>query len=269
MDGPLIIHALLVETKNDGLVLVDTGIGLDDVHSPKKRLGTGFVMSTKPMLREEETAARQVERLGFARRDVRHVVVTHLDVDHAGGIPDFPDAKIHIHRTEHAAAMRPASMNERMRYRKPHFEGNPKWELHEPDGEKWQGFESVRAVADDILMIPLHGHTRGHCGIAVRAPAGYGAEWLLHCGDAYFHPDEMNEPPSCPTGLSIFQKTMAVDDRERVRNQARLRELKREAGKRIRLFSAHSPIELRQALSASIVAGSRPGGSASVTGSTA
>lgn len=273
-DGTIIMHSLLVETERDGLVLVDTGIGLDDVKKPKKRLGTGFMLSMRPMLREEETAARQVERLGFSLRDVRHVVLTHLDVDHAGGIPDFPDAKIHVYRTEHAAAMRPSSMNERLRYRKPHFAGDPKWELHEPDGERWQGFEAVHGIADDVLMIPLHGHTRGHCAIAVRASSGdmgpslYGAEWLLHCGDAYFHPDEMNEPPSCPAGLALFQKAMEVDARERLRNQERLRALKRSSGKQIRLFCAHSPIELRQALSASIVARSRPG-SAAVTGSRA
>ncbi|MBS2012067.1 MAG: MBL fold metallo-hydrolase [Deltaproteobacteria bacterium] len=268
MDGELVVHALVVETPKDGLVLVDAGMGLDDVRSPKRRLGTGFVLGVRPELREEDTAARQIERLGFSRKDVRHVVVTHLDVDHAGGIPDFPEAAIHVYATEHAAAMRPASLNERMRYRKPHFSGSPRWELHEAGGDRWNGFESVRAVADDVLMIPVHGHTRGHCAIAVRAPAGDAAEWLLHCGDAYFHADEMKDPPRCPPGLAIFQKTMAVDDARRVENQARLRTLHREAGKRIRFFSAHSPVELRQALSASIVASSRPGGSPSVTGST-
>src|SRR5687768_9938595 len=34
--GPMAVHALLVET-NDRLVLVDTGIGLDDVRSPGRR----------------------------------------------------------------------------------------------------------------------------------------------------------------------------------------------------------------------------------------
>lgn len=267
-DGELCVHSLLVETPNDGLVLVDTGMGLDDVRSPKKRLGRGFVFATRPMLDEAETAIRHVQRLGFSPSDVRHVVVTHLDVDHAGGIPDFPDAKIHVYRAEHAAAMKPATMNERSRYRRPHFEGSPRWELHDHDGETWEGFDSVRAVADDILMVPLHGHTRGHCAIAVRAPKGDSAEWLLHCGDAYFHADEVKDPPKCPVGLSLFQKTMAVDNHERVKNQGRLRTLHREAGKRIRFFSAHSPIELRQAISASIVVSSRPG-SASVTGSTA
>lgn len=240
--GEMVCHALVVETK-DGVVLVDTGMGLADVRSPMRRLGPGFVVLTRPRLREEDTALRQIERLGFRREDVRHVVVTHLDVDHAGGIPDFPDAKIHVHRAEHAAAMAPATLAERNRYRKVHFADNPKWELHEPEGERWFGFESVRAVAEDVLLIPLHGHTRGHCAVAVRAPSGSPAEWLLHCGDGYFFAGEIEEPPSCPVGLRIFQRVVAVDDAARVANARRLRALHKEAGDRVRMFSAHSPSE--------------------------
>ena len=51
------------------------------------------------------TWARQVEALGYSARDVRHIVVTHLDPDHAGGLSDFPDAEVHIFRAEHKAAM--------------------------------------------------------------------------------------------------------------------------------------------------------------------
>ena len=40
--GHMICHCLLIET-NDGLVLVDTGIGLGDIASPRERLGAGFV----------------------------------------------------------------------------------------------------------------------------------------------------------------------------------------------------------------------------------
>ncbi|MFD0510570.1 MBL fold metallo-hydrolase [Streptomyces aureus] len=31
--------------------------------------------------------------LGYAVDDVRHIVLTHLDLDHAGGLPDFPRAR--------------------------------------------------------------------------------------------------------------------------------------------------------------------------------
>ena len=245
--GEMVVHVLVVETK-DGLVLVDTGMGIEDVRSPVERLGRAFMLATRPKLREEDTALRQIERLGFERSDVRHLVLTHLDVDHAGGIPDFPDAQIHVYRSEHAAAMAPATRNERSRYRKVHFASNPKWELHEAGGDRWFDFESVQAVADDVLMIPLPGHTRGHCAIAVRTPAGSSTEWLLHCGDGYFFHGELEEPPQCPLSLRIFQRGVAVDDDLRVANAARLRALHRDSGTKVRLFSAHSPREYERAI---------------------
>jgi glyoxylase-like metal-dependent hydrolase (beta-lactamase superfamily II) len=39
----------------------------------------------------EETAVRQIERLG-SPADVRHILPTHLDFDHAGGLEDLPGA---------------------------------------------------------------------------------------------------------------------------------------------------------------------------------
>lgn len=237
--GEMVCHSLVVESR-DGLVLVDTGMGTDDVRAPKKRLGTSFVVVTRPRLRNEDTALRQIERLGFKRSDVRHIVVTHLDVDHAGGIPDFPDATVHVHRAEHAAAMAPTTLNEKQRYRKVHFQNDPRWELHEAGGDRWFGFESAQVIGDDVVMIPLPGHTRGHCAVAVRTPGG-SAEWLLHCGDAYFFHRELEEPPSCPAGLALFQRTMAVDNAARLANVARLRELRRDSSGSVRLFCAHSP----------------------------
>lgn len=245
--GTMVVHALLVET-SDRLVLVDTGMGLDDVRAPSRRLGGGFVALTRPRLSEEDTAARQVERLGFARRDVRDLVVTHLDVDHAGGIPDFPDADVHVHRLERDAALSPRTLNERQRYRAFHFAHGPRWEVHEEDGERWNGFASVKAVADDVLLVPLPGHTRGHSAIAVRAPAGAGVDWYLHAGDAYFNHGELVDPASCPVGLRVFQRVIAVDDGARRGNARRLRELHAgEAGGRVRIFSAHCPTEYARA----------------------
>ena len=80
-------------------VVVDTGFGLDQVRTPKL-LGQPFRALVQPKLDESQTALRQVEALGFSAADVRHLVPTHLDIDHAGGLPDFPDAQLHVWRPE-------------------------------------------------------------------------------------------------------------------------------------------------------------------------
>lgn len=69
---PLVCHVLLVETDN-GLVLIDTGYGLADIADPRRRIGP-LRHLLKPALDPGETAARQLERLGFRRDDVRHIV---------------------------------------------------------------------------------------------------------------------------------------------------------------------------------------------------
>jgi glyoxylase-like metal-dependent hydrolase (beta-lactamase superfamily II) len=82
-----------------------------------------------------------------------------------------------------------------------------------------------------------------------------GDGWILHCGDAYFHRNEMNIPPSVPTGIGLFQRLMADDGKARLANQERLRELNRDHGHEVRLFCAHDPVELERDVAAAAAAG--------------
>lgn len=237
----LCCHCLLIETA-DGLVLVDTGFGSQDLRNPGQ-LGAAFRLVTRPRLRIEDTALEQLRAVGFQASDVRHIVVTHLDLDHAGGLSDFPQAKVHVFAPEKAAIDHPRG-SERNRYRSAHFAHGPQWVVHQTAGERWMGFESIRAMpggGDEILLIPLTGHTRGHCGVAVRSGEG----WLLHCGDAYFfHGEVTAQDPHCPPGLRAFQTLVQIDGATRRRNQTRLRELVRGHGDAVTLFCAHDPVEL-------------------------
>ena len=238
----MVCHCLLIET-GAGLVLVDTGLGTDDIARPRERLGRWFLPITRPRLLLEETALHQVRRLGFSPDDVRHVLPTHLDLDHAGGLPDFPGAQVHLFEAEHGAAMHPSG-HERLRYRPAHFAHGPRWVLHRPGGEPWMGFDCVRdlpGLPPEILIVPVPGHTRGHSAVAVRTGGG----WLLHCGDAYFYRGEMDPAGRrCTPGLDLFQRLVEVDARARRRNQERLRQLARERAGEVRLFCAHDPTEL-------------------------
>lgn len=238
----LVCHCLLIETEA-GLVLVDTGFGLADVDHPQ-RLSTVFRLANRIRLREADTARRQVEARGFDAADVRHIVLTHLDFDHAGGIGDFPAATVHVLDTELDAAMARDGFLERGRYRPMQWGGPVNWQPYSSDGERWFGFTCVRnlvGLPPDILLVPLAGHTRGHCGVAVRTLDG----WLLHAGDAYFFRGEMDlQQYQCPPMLRFYQRRMAADDALRLGNQARLRRLKETHGRDIRLFCAHDAKEL-------------------------
>jgi glyoxylase-like metal-dependent hydrolase (beta-lactamase superfamily II) len=237
----IVCHCLLVET-SDSLVLVDTGMGLDDHRHPYRRLGVPFSAAFRPSRDTSEAAIERVRALGFDPADVRHIACTHLDLDHAGGLPDFPHAEVHTSTRERDAAVNP-TLRERPRYPRCHVDHGPKWSAHDFGGDRWFGFESVRilpGVDPEIVMIPLVGHSRGHSGFAVRDGDG----WLLHCGDAYFHHDEIATPPSCPPGLRFFQNLNNADRRQRLSNQERLRELVTRHGEEVQLICSHDPHEL-------------------------
>lgn len=238
----IICHCLLVE-RADGLMLIDTGFGLDDMRNTRQ-LGTIFDTLFRPQARESETAIEQVRALGFDPGDVRHILATHLDVDHAGGLPDFPGAQVHVLASELRAALNP-SWRERERYVAVHWAHGPKWVEHGAEGDDWFGFQSVRVLpggASEILLVPLLGHTRGHTGVAVEQDG----RWLLHSGDAFFHRGEIQTPANCPPVLKGFQNINSVDNAARRKNSERLRELAvREAGQ-VELFCSHDPVMLER-----------------------
>ena len=118
---------------------------------------------------------------------------------------DFPDAAAHVFAAELRAASHRSTLGERNRYRKAQIAAVAKWAAVEEEGETWFGFSAVRAIPgmrDEVLLVPLPGHSRGHCGFAVRQAD----DWLLHCGDAYFHHSEV-EPDGAakPKSLRWFE----------------------------------------------------------------
>jgi glyoxylase-like metal-dependent hydrolase (beta-lactamase superfamily II) len=239
----VVCHCLAIEA-GDGLVLVDTGFGMEDARNPGQ-LGGPFRLLMNPRPKAETTALKQLEALGFAAGDVRHIVTTHLDLDHSGGLPDFPGAEVHLLSAELEAALHPA-LSDRLRYiGGAHWRHGPRWVTHDAGGDHWNGFESVRILPGidlEVLLVPLIGHTRGHTAVAIRDGEG----WLLHCGDAYFDHGELSSPPSCPPMLRFFQNLTASDNRARKANQERLRELAARHGEELTMFCSHDPHELER-----------------------
>ena len=230
-----VCHCLLLETDGQGLVLVDTGIGHHVTEVPKLRMSLMNRWTLRPRFAFEESALTQVRALGFAPEDVRHIVLTHLDVDHAGGLQDFPEATVHLHAPEHE--------NANVDRADPRYEAKlwrhvAQWETYEAHGETWFGLQAVRELRGvaNVLLVPLAGHTRGHAGVAVEAPGG----WLLHAGDAYLEPVELEPTKTAPWTTRLAARFTSMLPAARRENLEHLRELRRAHGDAVSIFSAHS-----------------------------
>lgn len=167
-----------------------------------------------------------------------------LDFDHAGGLDDFPAATVHLLGDEIDGAIAQNTVIERMRYRHAQWGTSDQWRRYpSAQGEPWFGFNAVRGlddIDDDVLLVPLVGHTLGHAGVAVKLSEG----WLFYAADAYFFHGEMDlDEPRCPTGLRLYQTMMEKDRPQRLLNQQRLRDLKAAHGSEITIFCAHDVTE--------------------------
>ena len=244
--GRLTCHCVVAET-DYGLVLVDTGLGLRDVADPHSRLSRFFLLLLKPEFRARMTAVQQIRRLGLDPADVRHIVLTHLDFDHAGGLDDFPQAKVHLLAQERDYAMLQRTWFDRQRYRPQQWSTRARWITYSPaEGEKWLGLDCVRGLSGlppDILLVPLAGHTHGHTGVALHS----GGRWHLLAGDAYcFHREMDRHDPYCPPGLRVYQWMMDKDRHSRLANQHRLRVLRDWQGGALELFCSHDVLEFER-----------------------
>ena len=239
--GHLVARCVLIEDSS-GLVLIDTGFGTKDIATPSRLGPARFLLS--PRLDATETAAAQVRALGFDPADVRHILVTHLDLDHAGGLADFPDAEVHLHAAE-LDVVRRKPLSARVRYRFGQWDHGPRWSEHGEAGEQWFGFERVKLIEGldvEIAMIPLFGHTAGHSGYAIRS----GDRWLLHAGDAYLRQGEIASPRRATRALNVYHALNSDSAARRRDNADRLAALARDHADAVTVFCSHDPTEFRR-----------------------
>ncbi|MGC3968618.1 MAG: MBL fold metallo-hydrolase [Pirellulales bacterium] len=224
-------HCLLLEHAGR-LALVDTGIGLQDIARPTERIGQAAIEAAGVQFHESLTAARQIESLGWNTGDVDDIVLTHADPDHAGGLADFPAARVHISQEEFTQLG-----SESIRYSAAQFAHGPRWHIHSAAdaGEPWFVLEArpvQLSSGADVLLVPLFGHTLGHCGVAVRSED----RWLLHVGDAYYLRAELATDDHPVSQLAAMR---ADDDGRRRASLEELRRLAREHSAEVELCGYH------------------------------
>ncbi len=172
------LNCLLLRSRGK-TILIETGVG----GKPGDR------DSSSPA--SEGTLLTSLAAIGVQPADIDVVVNTHLHADHCGwntsvdvsGVltPTFPNASYVMSATEWRDATHP---NERTRAT---YLGRNL----DPIADRLDLIEGERAITDEVIFVPVPGHTEGHSTVVIRS----GQEWAVYVGDMAQHRVQLERTP--------------------------------------------------------------------------
>jgi N-acyl homoserine lactone hydrolase len=182
---PIPIVAFLLEHPGAGPVLIDAGLHPSVAIKPAESLGRlGTLVFRNLQMDPSQALPAQLRELGIEPADVGTVVMTHLHIDHASGISEFPDATFLVSRAEWDAA---TSQGRLHGYATRQFDHAFDYRLLEFDGADTSSFSGFARSFDlfgdgSVRAVYTPGHTLGHMSVVVRTAGGE----VLVAGDAIF-----------------------------------------------------------------------------------
>ena len=154
------VYSFLVEHP-DGHIVIDTGWHHEVMQlSAVKRICR--LLKVDAFVTPDETVGPRMRALGLRPEDVRLVIPTHLDGDHAGGIGHFPDSDILVHRAEYEYVT--TSPFGKMRSMQRFWPDWFKPVFYDLEPEPYGAFSHSHAVTDrgDVRIVPTPGHSPAH-----------------------------------------------------------------------------------------------------------
>lgn len=221
---------------DERIILLDAGFGTREMLDPNTLLGNDALFTLGHLIDPRLTAFERLKSRGIRPEQVTDIILTHMDNDHVGGVHDFPNATVHVSKEELDSY---DSTRARGPYKPYQISHDTKFKTYEPTGERWFDLE-VRSLALsqdlDAKLVPLPGHTSGHCGVAYREDG----KWSLHAGDAYFDSgvNFAQHAPALP--IEIAFQTNASERQASIR---KLRELKTAHADAVHVFCTHDQQE--------------------------
>lgn len=173
----------------EGVIVVDTGQGLHLLEHAKS-LHPYLRWQVDFKMQPEEEIGPRLRALGISKRDVKKVILTHLHVDHDGGLAHFPETEVFSARGEiHAASGWQGRLSGYLPQRWPSFfDPAPIDFTCGPFGPFLQSHTITKA--GDVIALPLPGHTASHLGVLVELGDAAGTCVLL-AGDASYNEELM------------------------------------------------------------------------------
>jgi N-acyl homoserine lactone hydrolase len=179
------IPAFLVEHPGGGPLLIDTGLHPSVAASPRANLGRlGTLIFKDLQMKPEQAVSAQLRSRGIEPSQVKVVVMTHLHIDHASAVSEYPDSTFVVSAAEWRAA---SEQGARHGYRKRQFDHGFDWRLLDFEGRDAESFSGFARSFDlfgdgSVRAVYTPGHTLGHLSVVLRTGRGE----VLIAGDAIY-----------------------------------------------------------------------------------
>ncbi|MFM8330579.1 MAG: N-acyl homoserine lactonase family protein [Candidatus Methylumidiphilus sp.] len=167
-----------------GKVLFDTGNALPVATDPHGHWGNA-AKAYYPNMAEGDYILNQLQAIGVNAEDIAYVILSHLHLDHAGGVGAFPNAQYIVQRAELHWAYVP-DFYQKGAYIRADFDRDVEWMILE--GRDDDDYDVFGDGTIRIWFTP--GHTPGHQSILVKLPES-GA--FLLTGDSCYTEEILNE----------------------------------------------------------------------------
>jgi glyoxylase-like metal-dependent hydrolase (beta-lactamase superfamily II) len=171
-NAPTPIPAFLIRHPKAGAILVDTGLHPSIASDPSENLGRLGTWFFKPEMEPGEDLPSQLRERDIEPSAIRLVLMTHLHVDHASAIADFPEATFIVSAAEWKAAttgLFPFGKG----YRRQQYDYAFDFRTLTFDGENVSSYATFGRTVDlfgdgSIRLASTPGHTAGHQSVIVR-----------------------------------------------------------------------------------------------------
>lgn len=213
---PVPIPAFLVQHPTAGEILIDTGLHPSIATSPEENLGRAGLPLFKPEMDSGQDLPSQLRARGIDPTAIRLVILTHLHVDHASAVSEFPNATFLVTTREWAAA-NTGPLPLLKGYRRSQFDYAFDFRTVDFDTDEVSSYSTFGRTLDlfgdgSIRLVFTPGHSSGHQSVLLRLAD----REMLVAGDAIFLLEQLDE------GTPLAGRTADRHEYERSLRELRL-----------------------------------------------
>jgi N-acyl homoserine lactone hydrolase len=168
------IPAFLVEHPGAGPILIDTGLHPSCATDVAANMGRAGKLLYEVRMDHDQPLRFQLPGRGVETADIGIVIMTHLHIDHASAVSEFPGATFLVDKREWEAAVVGGTLEG---YHQRQFDHAFDWRTLDYGADPVQSFsgfaKSLDLFADgSVRVISTPGHTAGHQSVVLRTSHG-------------------------------------------------------------------------------------------------